>query len=89
VLAGPPLGVQAPRVVQPPGGRHYRIRRESTEEVPGHLPDRLRRRLHWSGEGDRAGPAALDGPRRADLPGGPTAPTPMSSSSPRPSPAPR
>ena len=44
VLPRPPLGAQAPGVVPPPPRRHDRVRGEPAEEVPGHLPDRLRRR---------------------------------------------
>ena len=41
VLAGPPLGHRAPRVVPPPARRHHPLRGEPAEEVPGHLPARL------------------------------------------------
>ncbi len=68
VLPGPPLGAQAPRVVPPPPRRLHRPRREPAQEVPGHLPRRLRRRPRRPGRRDRPGPAALDGHRRADLP---------------------
>ena len=44
VLARPPLGHRAPRVVPPPARRHDPVRREPAEEVPGHLPARLRER---------------------------------------------
>ena len=37
VLARPPLGARAPRVVLPPPGRHDQVRREPAEEVRGHL----------------------------------------------------
>ena len=42
VLARPPLGEGAPGVVPPPARRHHPVRREPAQEVPGHLPARLR-----------------------------------------------
>ncbi len=68
VLPRPPLGPQTPRVVPPPPRRVHRLRREPAQEVPGHLPHRLRRRPRRPGHRDRPRPAPLDGPRRADLP---------------------
>ena len=50
VLARPPLGHRAPRVVPPPARRLHRLRREPAEEVPGHLPDQL---LARADDGDR------------------------------------
>ena len=41
VLARPPVGDRASRVVPPPPRRLHRLRRESAEGVPGHLPDQL------------------------------------------------
>ncbi len=60
---------RAPRVVPPPRGRLHRLRREPAEEVPGHLPARLRRRLRagWSAETLRL-LRLLDGHGRTDLP---------------------
>ncbi len=65
----PPLGDQPPGVVHHPGRRHHRLRREPAQEVPGHLPDQLRQRPERHLPRGPAGGAALDGPRRADLPG--------------------
>ena len=63
VLARPPLRPRAPRVVPAPARRHDQVRREPAQEVPGHLPDRLRvRRL--------AGPLGR-APRRLPLLGRP------------------
>ncbi len=42
VLAGPPLCEGAPGVVPQAAGRHHPVRRESAQEVPGHLSVRLR-----------------------------------------------
>ena len=42
VRARPPLGQAAPGVVQEARRRQHPVRRESAEEVPGHLPVRLR-----------------------------------------------
>ena len=42
VLARPSLGARAPGVVPAPPRRHDPVRREPAEEVPGHLPVRLR-----------------------------------------------
>ena len=44
VHARPPVGHRASRVVRPPARRDDPVRREPAEEVPGHLPARLRRR---------------------------------------------
>ena len=44
VLARPPVGDRAPRVVHAAARRLDRLRREPAEEVPGHLPDQLRQR---------------------------------------------
>ena len=44
VHARPPVGHRAPVVVRPPSRRHDPVRREPAEEVPGHLPARLRER---------------------------------------------
>ncbi|CAA9419198.1 MAG: GH13_3 / GH13, partial [uncultured Quadrisphaera sp.] len=69
VLPRPPLGHRAPGVVRHPRGRLDRLRGEPAEEVPGHLPRRLRHRP----AGDlRRGPArgaALGEPRRDAVPG--------------------
>ena len=42
VLARPPVGQRAPGVVPAPARRHDPVRREPAQEVPGHLPVRLR-----------------------------------------------
>ena len=42
VLARPPVGARASGVVPAPARRHDPVRREPAEEVPGHLPVRLR-----------------------------------------------
>ena len=44
VLARPSVGRRASGVVPPPARRHDPVRREPAEEVPGHLPVRLRDR---------------------------------------------
>ncbi len=71
VLARPPLRPRASRVVPAPARRHDQVRREPAQEVPGHLPDRLRvRRL---GGALRRAPRRLpllDRPRGDDLPRG-------------------
>ncbi len=41
VLAGPPLGQRAPGVVPPPSRWLDRLRRESAQEIPGHLSDQF------------------------------------------------
>ena len=70
VLARPPLGHRAPRVVPPPARRHHPVRREPAEEVPGHLPARLRVAGVARAVG---GPArrrrVLDGPGHHRVPG--------------------
>ena len=53
-----------------PRRRDDRLRGEPAQEVPGHLPDRVRRRLRRAGRRVRADPAALDGQGGADLPRG-------------------
>ena len=40
----PPLGEGTPRMVHHPRRRHHCLRREPTEEVPGHVPGQLRQR---------------------------------------------
>ena len=67
--ARPPLGQEAPRVVHHPRRRLDRLRREPSEEVPGHLPGQLRQRPRGHlrrGAPDRA---QVDVVRGADLPG--------------------
>ena len=65
VLARPPVGHRAPRVVPAAARRHDPVRREPAEEVPGHLPVRLReRRL-----ARRCGTALLDVVRVLDRAG--------------------
>ena len=44
VHARPPVGHRAPGVVRAPARRHDPVRREPAQEVPGHLPARLRER---------------------------------------------
>ena len=69
-LARPPVRPRAPDLVPPAPRRHGPVRREPAEEIPGHLPVRLRVR-------GLAEPVAravldlrvLDRPRRRDLPG--------------------
>ena len=68
VLARPPLGHRAPRVVHDPARRHDRLRREPAQEVPGHLPPQLRQRLRGREPRGAAHRAALDRARRHDLP---------------------
>ena len=41
---GPPVGHRAPVLVRAPPRRHDPVRREPAQEVPGHLPARLRER---------------------------------------------
>ena len=69
VHARPPVGHRAPGVVRPPARRHDPVRREPAEEVPGHLPARLRER-RLAGPVDRPGrrDPVLDRRRRHDLP---------------------
>ena len=69
VLARPPLGHRAPRLVRPPRRRVDRVRREPAEEVPGHLPAVLRRRPRGHPRRGAADRAALGRARREDLPG--------------------
>ena len=57
VRARPPLGPRAPGVVQAPARRLHPVRREPAQEVPGHLPVRLR-------VGGLAGPVDGAGRRR-------------------------
>ena len=64
VLARPPLGHRASRVVPPPPRRHDQVRREPAQEVPGHLPDQLlagRRDRPASPCGRRAGTSSSTG----------------------------
>ena len=72
VLARPPLGARAPRVVPPPARRLDPLRREPAQEVPGHLPDQLlarrRRRPRGAVGGVPRHPRPLDRPRRPHLP---------------------
>ncbi len=67
-LARPPVGRQAPRMVHHPRRRLDRLRGEPAEEVPGHLPPELRQRPRGHLHRGAAGGAALDQPRRDDLP---------------------
>ena len=91
VLARPPLGHRAPRVVPPPARRHDQVRREPAQEVPGHLPDQLlagRRRPTGRRCGTRARRSSTSGSARASGSSGSTTPTPSrwrsgSGSSPR------
>ena len=57
VHARPPVGHRAPDVVRPPARRHDPVRREPAEEVPGHLPARLRER-RLAGPVDRRSPTS-------------------------------
>ena len=57
VHAGPPVGHRAPDVVRPPARRHHPVRREPAQEVPGHLPARLRER-RLAGPVDRRWPTS-------------------------------
>ena len=57
--ARPSVGHRASRVLHDPPGRHDRLRREPTEEVPGHLPAQLRQRSPGDLRGDAARHAAL------------------------------
>ena len=66
--ARPPVGDQPPAVLHHARRRHHRLRGEPAEEVPGHLPDELRQRPERHLPRGAAGRAALDVPRRADLP---------------------
>ena len=59
---------QASRVVHHPRRRHDRLRREPAEEVPGHLSAELRQRPGGHLRRGAAAGAALDQPRRDDLP---------------------
>ena len=69
VLAGSPVGPRASRMVPPSARRHDQVRRESAEEVSGHLPVRLRvRRLARAVAGAARRHAVLDRSRRAHLP---------------------
>ena len=42
MFAGSSVGARAPGMVPPPAGRHDQVRRESAEEISGHLSARLR-----------------------------------------------
>ena len=69
VHARPPVGHRAPGVVRPPARRHDPVRREPAQEVPGHLPARLReRRLAGPVDGAGRRHPVLDRRRRHDLP---------------------
>ena len=81
VLARPPLGHRAPRVVPPPARRHHPVRREPAEEVPGHLPARLRDRRRGASCGRRCSTSSSSGSTRASPSSGSTTPTPSRSRS--------
>ena len=91
VLARPPVGHRASRVVPPPARRHHQVRREPAQEVPGHLPDQLlagRRRATARRCGRRARRSSTTGSATASASSGSTTPTPSrwrsgSGSSPR------
>ncbi len=75
VLARSPLGPRAPRVVPAPSRRDHPVRREPAEEVPGHLPVRLRVGA-VAGPVGRAGAAWCgSGSARASPSSGSTTPT--------------
>src|SRR5215217_419843 len=58
-------------MVPPPARRHHQVRREPAEEVPGHLPDRLRVcRVAQPVGGAEGGRRVLVRARRAHLPRG-------------------
>ena len=66
VLARSSVGARASRVVPPSARRHDQVRGEPAEEVPGHLPARLRvRRLAGAVARAAASHRVLDRPRRA------------------------
>ena len=65
---GPPLGHQPPGVVHHPRRRHHRVRREPSQEVPGHLPGQLRQRPRRHLRRGAADRPPLDGARRPGLP---------------------
>jgi hypothetical protein len=71
VLARAPVGEGAPRVVRQAPRRQHPVRREPAQEVPGHLPARLRHaRLEGAlGGAARRLPALVQG-RHPGLPGG-------------------
>ena len=63
------LGARASRVVRQTARRQHPVRREPAEEVPGHLPARLRvRRLAEPVAGARRRVPVLDRPRRHRVP---------------------
>ncbi len=69
VRAGPPLRQGAPRLVPPAPGRQRPVRGEPAQEVPGHLPVRLRvRGLARTLEGTAQRVRVLDRRGRAHLP---------------------
>ena len=69
VLSRPPVGDRAPRVVRETGRRQHPVRREPTQEVPGHLSDRLRvRRLAEPVASVGRRHPLLDRARGADVP---------------------
>jgi hypothetical protein len=63
------VGDPASGVVHHPRRRQHRLRGESAEEVPRHLPAELRQRLRGSVRRNRAGRSVVDEPRSSDLPG--------------------
>ncbi len=71
---GSPVRARAPGVVSASAGRHHSVRRESAEEIPGHLPVPLRRRsvARAVGGAEERG-RLLDRTRRAHLPCGQSA----------------
>jgi hypothetical protein len=75
----PPVGHRAPRVVRAPARRHDPVRREPAEEVPGHLPARLRDRRLARGCGPSSRACSSTGSARASGSSGSTTPTPSRS----------
>ncbi len=65
VRARPSLGARAPAVVPPARRRQHPVRREPAEEVPGHLPLRLRERRLARRCGRRWPACSSSGSRRA------------------------
>ena len=61
VLARPPVGAGAPRVVLHPARRHHQVRRESAQEVRGHLPAQLLVRRSGRRCGTRAATSSCSG----------------------------
>ena len=68
-VAGSSVGQAAPGMVPPPARRNDQVRGESAQEVPGHLPDRLRVAfgLAPAVAGDRGRRRRLDRARCPDL----------------------